>query len=653
MKLSSLKFPYPKNNFLSTSLYTGIAERKIIDHKLSIIIYIFKRHTNSYQPFCQIIGNRDDCITLFQNGKISKAPLNNHISTKEFEIVKGQDILISYVQSYLKKCDLNMSNWSLHNYLFSYQFTVRKKYNAKQKYLKVNRKEINSDMKLFQKTNLNNYTKKIRNLAFQDVSFLFYNKEKGIGYCNVCKRESTLENCSHNQKTICPSCKSNVLMKDIRKGRKNLKFVRWTLKVENAGDKLLTRYFVHTWDLSDYKNSNIKTKELIRTVHSNNASISYSLEYEEYTEKFEWTYYKKKYGIMGTDPSEYIRPRNIYLSTSLQQLKKYSQKTSCKYSGVEEFIGDYMKNQYMYPPYILDNYLETWCQKPYIEKFVKVGFFYLAREIMQDYAFSFKIIKEGTLPEMIGVSKEHFRWLLEKKNPYYTDIKILQKYPNISKKDYFTLIAYADYAKNYDAYMDCRRYTTFHKIDKYLNSQKSDVRYYRDYLDMAEKLNYDLKNTFHLFPKHLKQRHDERMKEMKVLQEKIIQEKIDAYNKELQSYMEKYMQDLNDKKLDIHSAKFLKSGNLFIRLPYNIDEIKQEGEFLHHCVGNYINDVVEGKTEIYFIRKISEPDKPFYTLEWKDNQVKQCHGLSNCAATPEVQDFSDTFCNLMNNVVAA
>jgi len=60
-------------------------------------------------------------------------------------------------------------------------------------------------------------------------------------------------------------------------------------------------------------------------------------------------------------------------------------------------------------------------------------------------------------------------------------------------------------------------------------------------------------------------------------------------------------------------------------------DLTQEGIALHHCVGGYIKSVASGYTNILFIRKISEPDKPFFTVEiTNEGTIRQIHGACNC-----------------------
>lgn len=52
--------------------------------------------------------------------------------------------------------------------------------------------------------------------------------------------------------------------------------------------------------------------------------------------------------------------------------------------------------------------------------------------------------------------------------------------------------------------------------------------------------------------------------------------------------------------------------------------------------------VRRGETMIFFIRKKEEPDKPYYTLEWR-GKVIQCRGSHNCDMTSEVRAFVQIF----------
>lgn len=51
------------------------------------------------------------------------------------------------------------------------------------------------------------------------------------------------------------------------------------------------------------------------------------------------------------------------------------------------------------------------------------------------------------------------------------------------------------------------------------------------------------------------------------------------------------------------------------------------------------------------MRKEKEPDKPYYTLEFKNNRIVQCRGSHNRGMTPEVEAFVKAFEKKMQETV--
>lgn len=77
-------------------------------------------------------------------------------------------------------------------------------------------------------------------------------------------------------------------------------------------------------------------------------------------------------------------------------------------------------------------------------------------------------------------------------------------------------------------------------------------------------------------------------------------------------------------KWEISKEKFL------IKLPRTMTEVVEEGRALHHCVGGYAERHIVGDTTILFLREQSNPDKPLFTIEVRDNEIVQIHGFANC-----------------------
>jgi hypothetical protein len=106
------------------------------------------------------------------------------------------------------------------------------------------------------------------------------------------------------------------------------------------------------------------------------------------------------------------------------------------------------------------------------------------------------------------------------------------------------------------------------------------------------------------------------------------QEIADENNREKEEKMKK----LDEKRKTIFEAE---DDEFLIRLPVKLSEIIREGSNLNHCVGGYVDRHATGSTTILFLRKKSDKDKSFYTIECygtdpkKGITVNQIHGQSN------------------------
>ena len=150
------------------------------------------------------------------------------------------------------------------------------------------------------------------------------------------------------------------------------------------------------------------------------------------------------------------------------------------------------------------------------------------------------------------------------------------------------------------------------------------IRAYRDYLRECEQLHFDLHDREILFPKDLVAAHDRTMEQVEFEKNKADQEKFQKAVEKLEKFA-------------------WSEGEFFIRPAREQAELAAEGKALHHCVGGYIRDMAEGETSIFFLRKASEPDKPFYTLELQKKRVIQCRTEYNASydRNQDVKNFVD------------
>lgn len=171
-----------------------------------------------------------------------------------------------------------------------------------------------------------------------------------------------------------------------------------------------------------------------------------------------------------------------------------------------------------------------------------------------------------------------------------------------------------------------------------------------DYLGWCKELKYDLSNMFFYFPKNFKKVHDRTAAEYQALQDKKAAEKKRKEEERLKreaAAMKKILEELLKENAGIDNAFLIKGKGLILRVPRDAQEIKDEGAALHHCVGTYVDRVAKGQTHIFFIRKMKEPDTPYFTMEYNHGHVIQCRGSHNCGMPPSVKAFVAAFEKLM------
>ena len=78
-------------------------------------------------------------------------------------------------------------------------------------------------------------------------------------------------------------------------------------------------------------------------------------------------------------------------------------------------------------------------------------------------------------------------------------------------------------------------------------------------------------------------------------------------------------------------------------VPASAFDIKDEGAKQNHCVGSYLQAHAKGDKTILFLRKVSAPFIPFYTIEYSGNRVRQCRGYKNLDSSEEERKRVDIF----------
>lgn len=172
-------------------------------------------------------------------------------------------------------------------------------------------------------------------------------------------------------------------------------------------------------------------------------------------------------------------------------------------------------------------------------------------------------------------------------------------------------------------------------VTRYLSRQKRrykrDLSFYdlTDTWRMARELGIALDSREGRFPQNLRGKHDEYVARINEI-------KTEKQRREAEARAGKFTE-----RFERMSRYAWEHDGILIRPAASEQELRKEGSALHHCVATYAKRHAAGELTIFFIRRVEEPDKPWFTLNFNEKflSVTENRGLHNCVRTPEIEAF--------------
>ena len=417
------------------------------------------------------------------------------------------------------------------------------------------------------------YQNFVEEKVFKDENYIFYDTKMKRAFCTSCKKEFILENKHLRHKTIavwndkddvrhnhvvrCPYCSKYLHAKSEGMSRGNLISVAWSVLVQSSGEEVLTRYFCHTKDFRiDFHNPMITSHESYRTVHKKSGSKDYMWARYKNT-KMRWCYYRDR-GSYWYPPSEMVAPRSVVMYN--ENLSDAIVGTCMQYSVPDIFINNIANDpRYFNTPWLVDNYFNSYRKYPFIEQMLKVGFYKMTREFLEDNRVKETEFNAGkrTILETLGIGKTQYNMLKKLGDPGIRDLEILRYKPDLKWEEFSTLRYITDngHIDMYKKYIDLMAYTTLHKLTRYISEQKITTRDndYFDYTGWLEKMGYDMRNEFNLFPKDFKKAHDNMSKLYVKFKDKQAREDAKKFNRMLKK-LRKDTTDVEAMNLNIYKT---------------------------------------------------------------------------------------------------
>jgi phage FluMu protein Com len=269
---------------------------------------------------------------------------------------------------------------------------------------------------------------------------------------------------------------------------------------------------------------------------------------------------------------------------------------------------------------------------PVLEKFIKEKQNQCIQDILMGFdwqlgTYSTKYdLEKNDIPSALRMSKGCIRILNDSKYTFsklqaLTELQLLYSADkNIAGKDY-------EYIKDnevstYQIIDVCNDFDiSIHQILTYLErvrvtqcvSPTTAMSEWKDYLSGCKTIKANLSDNKVKYPSALRTEHDKVMYKKKIIDNRYYKERFQEVTKE---YGQKY---------------YHKNKEFIITYPKTLNDLFEEGRRLNHCVGSYGDAIKDGKSIILFVRKASEPDTPFFTLEVKPNYnaITQFYGHSD------------------------
>ena len=467
-----------------------------------------------------------------------------------------------------------------------------------------------------------------REVMPQYIFYDYQRKAPGHAYCTACRHEVRIAAAKHNASGTCPRCKKKITFKC--RGRRGRIFDRETVQVlqKAEGNGLVLRIIKVYRSFADSDIPNHfeiweNARQFITLSSSGQCSVdAYYYHYKAGYDLTPWcngyrpVFDRWKYNFTA-DMSGVLYQRN--LSDTLKDTPwAYSQLEA--FSGIASFSG-------------VATFLSAYIKRPKIEHLIKMKLYRLVSGIIYG-GYSYSALQAinfngENMRAILGIDRPYFP-LLRELNPSIDQLHLIRQLLQADHKPSTEQIKWfiASKISNADAAKELLAHMSVHKLQRYVEQQFAPedeaalkrVDYYKmntlitdyhDYLCMCKELQYDVKNSFILFPRELKAAHDSVAKTLKdkrtAEHEKAIAGSFDEWQKRYQ----------------------YQSKELMMIPPHSAKEIVDEGAALHHCVRLYVKNVAEKKSVILFVRSVDEPDKSLCTVEVKDGQVTQARGFDN------------------------
>lgn len=459
-------------------------------------------------------------------------------------------------------------------------------------------------------------------------------KKQQKGFCGNCKKQGVLEKVKHDTERICPRCGKTVRLVNVNASRggynsnEHIRYSTTAIYTERHGDEFLSRFF--------YLENSFRYKDDQTYNKAKRSTVECGREHREYRRTF-WRVsdgkaVEKEHYFNNSYLGEWERipPRRAEQDRELGPL----------YPGniieiTQSLDLPRVKNMDLRELCLINNsrtpaqMFNSVSMCPAIESMAKMGLNNIARRYL-DVTYRDKVPELECSPaRLLGINKEVLAEFVKidatwQQLVFWRDNKL-----KMSDIEDFKLLCARYKSKYYEIGELMKDYgISLRAVMNYIEKQRVFIKaystvlmYWKDYLSTAMLLDMDLSNHNVKFPRNVKTEHD-RCADLYAINK----------NKHLEMALQRRGELLD---------KLIYSDDSFTIGPlHTSSDFVRESSVLNHCVKTYINRCAEGSTNIFGLRKKSDPDTPYFTVNIdNDGKLIQNRGKSNCSPPTEVREF--------------
>lgn len=449
---------------------------------------------------------------------------------------------------------------------------------------------------------------------------------------------------NHNSTVTCPHCGHTVTLKNVgrSKTRQNLWEEQRVMFIRPRGkNKVIVQCYIceknYRFGLQPFPEACEKSRYILTPGKARKFSYSYYSGWNE--EKIA----REPFPLKGS-MYYYTPPDNSYTVIGLDKLKK----TFLKYQMLDDYVNHTPSGCGRVDVKIM-SYLCRFAEYPQIEMLQKLGHYDVVRNLVENYKKSYPFVNWNAVspPDFFKLSSQEYKQF----KTYGGNLDLLKIRRTLKKIGYNDSVKTAAEVKNIigivstDYYLnDVIDKAKVRRLDaksliKYILKQAKRTEQnfsrtqsmYFDYYDAAKDVGYDLSTPIVMFPNNLLYHHDRAIETHRAFLEE----------KKAQELKEKEKAAKEQLKRNDRQYQFA-SGQYMIIVPHTVEDIIREGKLQHHCVGGYAGRHMEGKLTICFLRKVTAPEQPLYTIEMHNKQLTQVQGYGNhTPLTKSAQKFFD------------